>query len=451
MSKKYTKKEFFNFLIPSIIGLLLFIIPLPYGKLSNIEGVSSINIGIGFIAELIKLSLAKYIPTIILIIIVASAILSILSKFIEIKNDFFKNLFNVSLFWLTFRIISAFFIIMIYFNIGPECVISENTGGTIMGIIPSLLSIFLVSGFLLPLILDFGLMDLFGTLISKFMRTLFLVPGRASIDTLSSWLGDGTLGIMMTNTQYKQGFYTKKESSIISVCFSLVSLPFSTVIADQLGFMDKFVPFYLTICCASFVCALILPRIYPLCKLPNTTYNDVPHQEEVIDKHEDLLKQGLSKSINRAKSAPTLKQLILNGFKTVIDMYVGLIPLVLAWGTISLIIAEFTPLFTWISYPVILLLKLLHIPNAVECAPAVLIGFTDMFIPSIMVSSGEIAEISKFIIGALSISQLIYMTETGAVILKSDIPLGLKELIVIFLNRTIISLLVITPIAYFIF
>ena len=74
-----------------------------------------------------------------------------------------------------------------------------------------------------------------------------------------------------------------------------------------------------------------------------------------------------------------------------------------------------------------------------------------MFIPSVMVSGEGFAEITKFVIGALSISQLVYMTETGAVILKSDIPLNLKDLMVIFLVRTTISLMVIVPIAHMLF
>ena len=443
--------KFLKFLIPSLLGLFLFILPLPFGEIFNRADVSPVNIGIGFISELLKFSIADYIPTICLVIIVGSAVLSVLAKFINIKNEFLNNVLNVPAFWLFFRIVSAVFMVMIYFNVGPEFIISEDTGHVILGIMPSLIALFLISGFLLPLVLDFGLMDFFGTMIYKFMRTLFLVPGRASVDTLSSWLGDATLGIMITNTQYKQGFYTKKESCIIAVCFSLVSLPFSTVIADQLGFMDKFVPFYLTVCAASLVCAIILPRIYPLCKIKNETYNNIPYEAEQISDEGGLFKQGLINAMNRAEKAPTVKTILVDGFKNIIDIYVSLIPLVLAWGTISLALAEFTPIFTWISYPVVILLELLKIPNAVEAAPAVLVGFTDMFIPSVMVSGDGFAEITKFIIGALSISQLVYMTETGAVILKSDIPLKLKDLIVLFLIRTIISLLVITPIAHMLF
>lgn len=448
--KSITTSGFFKFLIPSIIGMILFIIPLPYGKFLNIEGLSSINIGIGFIAELIKIVLVDYINYIALTVIILSAIFSILSKFIKIKNDFLRGVLEVSPFWLTFRILGAIFIFMTIFKVGPEFVNSDSTGGTMIGVLPSLLAIFLVSGFLLPLVVDFGLMDLFGTMISKFMYKLFKVPGRAAIDAISSWLGDGTLGIMITDTQYKQGFYTAKEASIIAVCFSLVSLPFSTVIADQLGFMDIFVPFYGTVCLASLACALIMPRIYPLSKFDDSTYMGVEHlKEEVVPKGENIFYFGIKKAVKRAENSPSFLDIIKNGCRTVIDMYFALLPLVMAWGTLALIVAEYTPFFTIISYPVVFILKLLQIPNAVEAAPAVLVGFTDMFLPSIMVSSGNIAEITKFIIGVLSISQLIYLTETGAVVLKSDIPLNLKDLLIVFLVRTIISLPIITLVAKF--
>lgn len=441
-----------RFLIPSLFGLILFIIPIPYGSIIPLEGLSPINIGIGFLSELFKIALGDSLNTLALIVIVSSAILSILSKFITIKNEFLNGLLNVSPFWLICRILGAIFIVMSVYGVGPEFINSEATGQTMLGLLPSLLAIFLVSGFLLPLVVDFGLMDLFGTFVSKSMYKLFKVPGRSAVDAVSSWLGDGTLGIMITNTQYKQGFYTAKEAAIISVCFSLVSLPFSTVIADQLGFMPLFVPFYGTVCIASLACALIMPRIYPLKGFKNTTFNNVDHlKEELVPENVNVFEFGLNKAIDRASTAPSLKTILVNGCKTVIDMYLGLLPLVMAWGTLALIVAEFTPFFDIISLPVVYLLQLLQIPDAAQAAPAVLVGFTDMFLPSIMVSGEDISQVTQFIIGTLSITQLIYLTETGAVILKSELPLNLKDLFLIFLTRTIIALPIITLIAKLIF
>ena len=53
-------KNILKFLIPSLFGLLLFVMPLPYGSLFKIDGLSPVNIGIGFLAELINLYFPNY-------------------------------------------------------------------------------------------------------------------------------------------------------------------------------------------------------------------------------------------------------------------------------------------------------------------------------------------------------------------------------------------------------
>ncbi len=56
------------------------------------------------------------------------------------------------------------------------------------------------------------------------MRPVFQLPGRSSIDCIASWVGDGTIGVALTNKQYEDGYYTAKEASIISTTFSAVSI-----------------------------------------------------------------------------------------------------------------------------------------------------------------------------------------------------------------------------------
>ena len=43
-------------------------------------------------------------------------------------------------------------------------------------------------------------------------------------------------------------------------------------------------------------------------------------------------------------------------------------------------------------------------------------------------------------IGVLSLVQIIYLTEVGAIIIKSEIPLNLWKLFVLFLERTVIAI-----------
>ena len=73
-----------------------------------------------------------------------------------------------------------------------------------------------------------------------------------------------------------------------------------------------------------------------------------------------------------------------------------------------------------------------------------------MFIPSVLASSIE-SEITRFIIAATSVTQLIYMSEVGGLLLGSKIPVNLKDLIIIFIQRTLVTLPIITLIANIIF
>ena len=53
------------------------------------------------------------------------------------------------------------------------------------GLLPTLFAVFIFAGLLLPLLLNFGLLELFGALLSKIMRPVFNLPGRSAIDCRS--------------------------------------------------------------------------------------------------------------------------------------------------------------------------------------------------------------------------------------------------------------------------
>ena len=131
----------------------------------------------------------------------------------------------------------------------------------------------------------------------------------------------------------------------------------------------------------------------------------------------------------------------------VIDIFLTLLPLVFAIGTVALILAEFTPLFTWLSYPMVPVLELLRIPEAQAAAPATLVGFADMFLPAVLATNIE-SELTRFVIACLSMTQLVYMSEIGALLLKSKIPIKFWELAVVFLLRTAITLPIIAFMAH---
>src|SRR5699024_11090419 len=120
------------------------------------------------------------------------------------------------------------------------------------------------------------------------------------------------------------------------------------------------------------------------------------------------------------KEITSFKPVVKGGTHNVLMMWLVVVPVVMAVGTIATMIGEFTTIFHWIGMPFIPLLELLQIPEATEAAQTVVVGFADMFLPAIL-GSGIETEMTRFIIACLSVTQLIYLSEVGALLLGSKL------------------------------
>ena len=450
-SQNFKTTNILKFAIPSLIGILLFMFPVPLEE--------GFTIPVAILAGYLKELLEPQLPLIMTIIITLTAIVTLLVKGLKkqnsqiIKDDsFFNSLFNVSPIWTIIRVLGMVLALLTYFQVGPEAIWSEYTGGLLLeGLLPLLFTVFLFAGLFLPLLLNFGLLELFGALLTKFMRPVFTLPGRSSIDSLTSWLGDGTIGVLLTSKQYEDGYYTKREAAVIGTTFSIVSITFSLVVISEVGLTHMFGPFYLTIAVAGVIAAIIMPRIPPLSRIPDTYYNgEAKGNQELIPRGMSPFKYGLTEAVNRAKKNQSVPKFFQDGGKNVLDMWMGVIPIVMTFGTIALVLAENTPVFQWLGMPFIPILELLQIPEAKEASATMIVGFADMFLPAI-IGSGIESELTRFVIACVSVTQLIYLSEVGGVLLGSKVPISLKNLFIIFILRTLITLPVIAVMAHLFF
>jgi len=417
------------------------------------------RIPVAILANLVAGAVEPIMPWIVTLVLVIAALGSVLYLFRKEPNSedqtFIERLFQVNLFWTVVRILGAIFAVMVVFNVGPEAVLSADTGGLLLsteGLLAFLFTIFLFAGLLLPLLLSFGLLEFFGTMMIKIMRPLFRLPGRSSIDALTSWIGDGTIGVLLTSKQYEEGYYTKREATIIGTTFSVVSITFAIVVIEELDLGSYFIPFYLTVMLAGIVLAFIMPRIYPLVKKSDEYIDGRPFDEteETLPEGYNVFSHGLENALTKANHNRSIKKFFTDGLKNVLDMWIGVAPVVMAFGTIALILATYTDLFVWLGKPFEPILMVLGIPEAAEAAQTMVVGFADMFLPAIL-GSGIESEMTRFVIAAVSVTQLIYMSEVGGLLLGSKIPVTIFDLVVIFLLRTIISLPIIAGIAHLIF
>ena len=449
--KKHQLSTWIYFILPSILGIVLFMIPLKFGD--------EWKVPIAKFADILSGWLEPAMPMTAMIVIVIAALGSLLYAFIprsSSKASFWETLFKVTPFWVVTRVVGAIFAVMVTFKVGPEFIWNENTGGLLLsptGLVSFLFTIFLFAGLLLPLLLNFGLLEFFGTMMVKVMRPLFHLPGRSSIDALTSWIGDGTIGVLLTSRQYEEGYYTQKEAANIATTFSVVSITFSLVIIDTVGLSNYFLPYYGTIVLTGFILALIMPRIYPL-RGKKSEYIDgrkFTGDEEKLPEGYNVVTHGLENALETASKNRSIGKNIADGMRNVLDMWIGVAPVVMAFGTIALILAEYTGVFTFLGKPFEPILTVLGIPEAAEAAQMMVVGFADMFLPVILAEGMITSEITLFTIATVSVIQLIYMSEVGGLILGTKIPINFLDLVIIFLLRTLIALPIVAGVAHLLF
>ncbi|MFA7367718.1 MAG: YjiH family protein [Bacilli bacterium] len=444
-SKKHKASDYLKFIIPSIIGLILFLMPFKY------KGESTIPVAL--FANTLMDALFELLPIVLLVLVSFTTIMTFIyillkPSFIE-NNKYLKEKFNVNLFWIIARTIGMIFCFLVFFQAGPEWIWSEDTGGLLLNdLMMPLVPMFLFAGFLLPLLTNFGLLEFVGSLLTPIMRPLFLLPGRSSIDCLASWVGDATIGVALTNKQYEEGYYTTREATVIATNFSASSITFCLIVLSQVGLTHMFGKWYLVVAIAGIIAAIIVPRVPPLSKKPDKYYaGEKKDLGESIPEGYTVFSWGLHLALERAKTSWDFKKYLKSGIFTVLDMWIVVFPVLMSFGTVSLIIAEYTPVFQWLGVPFIPILKLLRIPYAVEASQTMVVGFSDMFIPAIIGSSIP-SELTRFVISAVSLVQVVFLSEVGAVILASKIPVSIVELFIIFIERTIVTLPVIAVLAH---
>ncbi|MCQ4637871.1 YjiH family protein [Anaerovorax odorimutans] len=448
------KNQMAKFLIPSIIGIILFMIPIKYD--------GSWTIFVKIIADMIGSALGGVLPVLCVIIVTVSAVMSLISlgkpKFIT-EHVVLKDTFSVSIVWVIVRILGAVFIWLTFLEIGASgtgllhMITDGGAGGFVLGdLLTVLVIIFLIAALLLPLLLDFGLLEFVGAMLTRVMRPLFKIPGRAAVDCITSWIGDGTLGVMLTCNQYESGYYSTREASVISTTFSAVSITFSIVVLAQVDLMQYFGLYYLLICLIGVICAIIVPRIPPL-SLKKDTYlvEGKAMPEKIPSKYNSTREYGVDLAMQRVQEQKGIGQFFQNGMKNAVGMWFGVLPTVMAIGTIALVLANNTPIFEFLGKAFLPLLQVLQVPEAVEASKTMIVGFIDMFTPSIIIAESVTNAMTKFIVAVVSVTQLIYLSEVGGLILASKLPVKLWELFLIFLERTIISLIIVCPIAHLIF
>lgn len=357
------------------------------------------------------------------------------------RRPFLHALCNVTPIWLLLRLIGFAIGVMVIYELGPEVLRGERTGETVfrdIGI--NSLVILCVACQLMPFLTEFGFMEFVGTLLRGPFEKLFRLPGRSAIDATASFLSSAAVGLLITIGQYERGYYTARESAAVATNFSVVSLPFSLLIAQVAGIGHLYFGWYLTIIIVCVICAVVMVRIPPLSRMPDSYHPDSQRTRGAASipvEQGRLLGSAIAAATARASAAPRLRSLLRGSLLQTVSVVFNVIPAAMALATLTAVLVFHTPVFEWLSWPLARLLNLLDFPEASATAPGLLAGFLDQFMPALIAVNVD-SELARFVLAGLSVTQLIFMAEVGVLILRSSLPLDLKDLLLIFALRTLI-------------
>jgi nucleoside recognition membrane protein YjiH len=213
------------------------------------------------------------------------------------------------------------------------------------------------------------------------------------------------------------------------------------------GIGEHFVVTYFVSFVLAFVMAAIISRIPPISRKPDTFSNGREQtQEERTEGRRkfgpDLVTTGINRATLRAHISGSMPRRIVRSVIDAFPVLPKVITLLCSIGILGMIVAKYTPVFDIIGYAFFPLTSLLGVPDAMVAAAAIPTGITEMFIPVLTIAD-QVAELhikTRFFVTVVSMLQIIFLAESVVVIMNTGLPVKFRELMVVFLQRTIIAM-----------
>lgn len=421
-----------KFFIFSAIGIFMFFVPITVGEKSTIP--------LDHLVTWVNTTFSAAVPYYAFIVILLGAI-----------YPFYRKTWNKNSTTIVFSLLKVLGVIvalMLLTKIGPAWLFEPSMGPFLyeklvipVGVLVPIGSVFLA------LLVGYGLLEFFGVLLQPIMRPVWKTPGRAAVDAVASFVGSYSIGLLITNRVFKEGKYTIKEATIIATGFSTVSATFMIVVAKTLGLMEVWNTYFWTTLVVTFLVTAITVRLRPLRTVSDEYYEGKGVPEEPVT--ENRLQTAWTGAMSASREAPSLGKNILDNLLDGFIMTMGILPSILSVGLLGLVLAEFTPVFDFIGYIFYPFTLILQIPEPMLAAKASAIEIAEMFLPALLVT--EAPMITKFVIGVVSVSAIIFFSALIPCIMSTEIPISLRKLVVIWIQRTILTLIIVAPIAHLLF
>lgn len=286
----------------------------------------------------------------------------------------------------------------------------------------------------LTFLIGFGLLELLGVMMERLMRPLFRTPGASSIDAVASFVGSYSVGMLITNRMYTQGRYSLREAMIVATGFSTISATFMIIVAKTLGIMVFWNFYFWSALVITFAVTTVTAYIPPLSLLNNDASNPLPEapqgQAWVFAK---------AAGIKQYNSNPSILNMMWVNFLDGLRMSAIVAPSILAIGFIGLLLSKYTPIFDGLGLVLKPFMWLTGIEGLAQYSGQFASGLAEMFLPAILLKDADLAV--RYIAAITCISSVLFFSGSIPCMLATQIPIKFWHLLVVWLVRTILSIL----------
>ena len=296
----------------------------------------------------------------------------------------------------------------------------------------------------LAFLANFGLMEFTGVIMTPIMRPVFRTPGRSAIDAVASFVGSYSIALIITNNMYRQGKYSTREAAIIATGFSTVSATFLLVVARTLNLMEHWTLFFWVSLAVTFTVTAVTAYIWPLSSYPNTYFKDKPNPDS--DYRGNRWKHAWETGVKVGGQAEPLLKMTLTNLKAGLNMAFAVIPSITSVRLLGLVLAEYTPLFDYFGYVFYPFFAVFGISDPALAGKAAAMSLPEMFLPALLIAKNA-TPLLAFVIAVVSISEILFFSASIPCLMGTDIPIKLRDIVIIWFERVALSIVLTIPIA----
>lgn len=431
----YDIQTYVRFIGFSFFGILIFFAPITINKTNSIP--------LDHVITFINSTLPQLGPLFTLCIVVIGGLLPWFDKSYQKGTVAFV----VSIF-RTLGVPSA---LMAFFQIGPKWLLDPELLPFVWEkIVVAVTMIVAIGSLFLTFIIAFGFLEFVGMIMKPVLRPLYKVPGKAAVDAVASFVGSFSVAIYLTNKLYNANIYTNREASIIITGFSTVSATFMIVVAKTAGFMDIWNFYFFSTLIITFAVTAIVVRMWPISRIDDS-YRDGEGKREVVLPG-NLFINAVQAGLKTASETQSLHKNLWENLKGGIVMCFTLSPCIASIALVAIILVQKTSVFDifgLIFAPLTYLLSLIGLPEHLMVAKACAMVLGEMFVPNVVVDSLPAA--SKYVVAVVSVSAILFFGGSIPCVLATNIKINTWQIIVIWFERTVLSILLAGIVAAIVF